>query len=254
MKIWIDEEELDFSRFQLFDCRNQMDDLEKSLAVYNQSHIETAVFVPGYPVLYDRHKPEEGRHPLPDMALFKTFLERYCNSKVPVAYDSEKGFMATRFFFLCDLLGVPCYILKQSFDAVTIAKEQGNLKVEDIEQLENDRQIEQPAIRQELIATREDVRNQVATLIDAREKKRFLGEAEPIDIHPGHIPGAINFPYKKVFEYQRPDTDDAIVYCGSGLSATPVYAALRAADKKVRLYPGSYSEWIFHYPEEIERG
>ena len=32
-------------------------------------------------------------------------------------------------------------------------------------------------------------------LIDAREKVRFLGRKEPID-KTGHIPGAINMPFK----------------------------------------------------------
>lgn len=254
MQVWIDEEELDYSKHQLFDCRNVMDDLEQSVAAYNEQHIEHAIFVPGYPVLYDKNKPEEGRHPLPDMALVKSFIDQYSAGRIPVAYDVAKGFMATRFFFLCDILDIKCLVLKQSYDESAIAKTSGNLQMADIQQLEALRNIEQPRINQDLIASREEVRHTTATLLDARANKRFLGEEEPIDVQPGRIPGAVNFPYEKVFDGQLPATEAAIVYCGSGLSATPVYAALRAADQKVKLYPGSYSEWIFHHPEEIERG
>ncbi|GGB05868.1 hypothetical protein ERX37_02720 [Macrococcus hajekii] len=254
MQVWIDEEELDYSKHQLFDCRNVMDDIEASLALYNKHHIEHAIFVPGYPVLYEHNKPEEGRHPLPNLALFKSFIEKYSQHTIPVAYDTDKGFMATRFFFLCDILGIPCLIMKQSYDKMTIAKSPGDMTMKDIEQLEALRSIEEPHINHGLIASRDEVRNTTATLIDARANKRFLGEEEPIDVQPGRIPGAVNFPYEKVFDNQLPDTEEAIVYCGSGLSATSVYTALRAAGKKVKLYPGSYSEWIFHHPEEIERG
>ena len=39
-------------------------------------------------------------------------------------------------------------------------------------------------------------------------------------------------------------TKECIVYCGSGMSATPLFCALLSLDEKVKVYAGSYSEWI----------
>ena len=40
------------------------------------------------------------------------------------------------------------------------------------------------------------INNQDYLLIDARENIRFIGKKEPIDKKAGHVPGAINMPFK----------------------------------------------------------
>ena len=80
------------------------------------------------------------------------------------------------------------------------------------------------------------------TLIDARAPERFRGEVEPVDPVAGHIPGARNVPSTSLLADDGgflPDADltrlfDSAdettgVYCGSGVTASVVLAALAAA-------------------------
>ena len=46
---------------------------------------------------------------------------------------------------------------------------------------------------------------------------------------------------------------EIIVYCGSGVTATPNYLALKEAGyEKVKLYVGSFSDWISYEDHKIE--
>jgi thiosulfate/3-mercaptopyruvate sulfurtransferase len=108
------------------------------------------------------------------------------------------------------------------------------------------------------------------TLIDSREPKRYLGLEEPIDKVAGHIPTAQNYFWKEVLDgngrWKSEDTlqecfggvhpeDEVIVYCGSGVTACPNVLALNEAGyKKVRLYAGSWSDWISYEENPIATG
>jgi len=99
-------------------------------------------------------------------------------------------------------------------------------------------------------------------VIDVRDADRFAGLTEPIDLIAGHIPGAINVPftenlatdgsflepdvlkekYKKIFGTHK--LADAIVHCGSGVTACHTLLALDYAGLAIpKLYVGSWSEW-----------
>ncbi|TDM13246.1 sulfurtransferase [Macrococcus lamae] len=266
MQVWMESKDLSAVHHQLFDCRNVMDDIEQSTALFNKGHIDGAVFVSGFPVLYNQNRPEEGRHPLPELSLFYTFVNYHTNGRTAVCYDQSEGFMATRFFFLCYLAGLPCLILKENYNQLELPKTVSELSpVHYLASISELPRIQPDHINKELLASRQEVRNSRQTndiLIDARAEQRYLGEVEPIDARPGRIPGAVNFPYQNVLnsggdfsELQHMVKDNpAIVYCGSGLSATPLFAALTSLNHPVKLYAGSYSEWLFHYPDDIERG
>jgi thiosulfate/3-mercaptopyruvate sulfurtransferase len=100
-------------------------------------------------------------------------------------------------------------------------------------------------------------------VLDARAEERFRGEVEPIDPVAGHIPGARSAPWSENLDastgrFLEPDElrelyarrgvrsgDDAIVYCGSGLTASLDLFAMRVAGfSDGRLYGGSWSGWI----------
>jgi thiosulfate/3-mercaptopyruvate sulfurtransferase len=121
---------------------------------------------------------------------------------------------------------------------------------------------------------------QQVVLIDSREHRRYLGLEEPIDATAGHIPGAVNYFWKDVLqqdgsfknkeqlqqhfaelieivnstESNSYDTP-IIVYCGSGVSACPNVMALKTAGfRNVKLYAGSWSDWISYEENAVATG
>ena len=100
-----------------------------------------------------------------------------------------------------------------------------------------------------------------AKLLDTRSIEEFRGEVE-IDQRPGHIPGAIHLAWSELTAKDGrliinadelheslssvgiSQDDDIIAYCRSGLRAAVPYMALKHAGYNVRLYDGSYAEWM----------
>jgi thiosulfate/3-mercaptopyruvate sulfurtransferase len=98
-------------------------------------------------------------------------------------------------------------------------------------------------------------------VLDARAAERYRGEAEPIDPRAGHVPGARNAPWtdnvtadpvpllrpaaelRRRYEALGAGSGDAIVYCGSGVTACHDLLALHLAGLRGTLYAGSWSEW-----------
>ena len=98
-------------------------------------------------------------------------------------------------------------------------------------------------------------------VLDSRSAEEFRGEAG-MDHRPGHIPGAVHLPHSEVagrdgrllvddaLLHERLSAagiapgDRAIVYCRSGVRASLTYLAMRRAGYDVRLYDGSYAEWM----------
>jgi thiosulfate/3-mercaptopyruvate sulfurtransferase len=97
-------------------------------------------------------------------------------------------------------------------------------------------------------------------VVDARSPDRFRGENETLDPVGGHIPGAKNRFFKdnlqadgrfKPADRLRAEWGallssprDAVMQCGSGVTACHNLLALEAAGMPgAALYPGSWSEW-----------
>lgn len=99
-----------------------------------------------------------------------------------------------------------------------------------------------------------------STLIDSRAYERYSGEVEPKYKKAGHIPGAVNYHSKQVFDASGKwksaadlkqhfssleNKTEIIVSCGSGNSACLNAVALKEAGfQNVKLFPGGFSEWI----------
>ncbi|AIQ29656.1 3-mercaptopyruvate sulfurtransferase [Paenibacillus sp. FSL P4-0081] len=107
-------------------------------------------------------------------------------------------------------------------------------------------------------------------LIDSRANDRYQGMNETLDPVGGHIPGAVNYFWKETQNaggsFKSADelaehfagmdkNAEIIVYCGSGVTACPNVLALeKAGFKKVRLYAGSWSDWISYEENPVATG
>jgi len=99
-------------------------------------------------------------------------------------------------------------------------------------------------------------------VIDVREKSRYNGEIETMDLIAGHIPGAINIPYTSNLDksglflspeelkihyqnvFREKKAGNIIIHCGSGVTACFTLLAIAYAGLKIpKLYVGSWSEW-----------
>ncbi len=109
-------------------------------------------------------------------------------------------------------------------------------------------------------------------VVDVRDRERYLGNQEPIDLIAGHIPGAINIPFAGNLDergfFRSPEElrakyseafanvplENVTVHCGSGVTACHTLLALAQAGMEIpALYVGSWSEWSRN-PREIATG
>jgi thiosulfate/3-mercaptopyruvate sulfurtransferase len=98
--------------------------------------------------------------------------------------------------------------------------------------------------------------------VDVRDKERYDGITEPIDLIAGHIPGAVNIPFTENLDenglFLKPielrnkyetifgeiNNENIVIHCGSGVTACHTLLALDYAEMgTAKLYVGSWSEW-----------
>ncbi|GIQ70262.1 sulfurtransferase [Xylanibacillus composti] len=210
-----------------------------------------------------------GRHPLPSPeALIATFSQAGISTDTRVvAYDDQGGAMATRLWWLLHYMGHDrVYVLDgglAGWKQEGFPIEEGNPAVVIPARFEGNPQPEWLASMPEVQAAAAQAlagEQTETVLLDSREHKRFLGEEEPIDPVAGHIPGALHYFWKDNLNergqwrsvqeledrfHALPKDREIIVYCGSGVTACPNVLALKQAGfERVRLYAGSWSDWI----------
>ena len=110
---------------------------------------------------------------------------------------------------------------------------------------------------------------EVHTLVDVRAAERYSGQHEPIDPVAGHIPGAVNLPATANLQAdgrflppaeiarlyaEAGGREDAVLYCGSGITASHSLLALESAGLTAAIYPGSWSDWISDPSRPIATG
>lgn len=258
---------------RIIDCTYKLGEPEAGRAQYEQGHIPGAVYFDLEKNLSGAVETHGGRHPLPKQDQLKKMLEEsgICNDSILIAYDSKEGAYASRFWWLLKYLGhEKVYILNGGFEAW---KKAGYPIEHEIPNY--DKTVFAISVNKDILASYEEVKDIVlnrdrdSVLIDSREQKRYLGIEEPIDRIAGHIPSAINKPWMEGLEngFFKPKTEQEnrfadiakdqpiIVYCGSGVTATPNYIALKEAGySNVRLYAGSYSDWVSYEENPVEKG
>jgi len=248
------------------DCRSNLANPEEGRESYERDHIEGAFFLDMNRDLSGPVREHGGRHPLPDLGeLSLRFGAIGIGAGVKVvAYDDQGGCYAARLWWLLQLLNhKEAYILDNGYSRW---KSSGLPVSSDIPQPEA-RQFA-PKVQRHLLASIDEVRDKLGkpgtVLVDSRDINRYLGLEETIDPVAGHIPGARNFFWKKALDENGAwrsaaeqaerfaslnKDDEIIVYCGSGVTACPNVLSLQAAGfPKVKLYSGSWSDWV-SYPE-----
>lgn len=271
------EKQLDDDNLIIFDCRFSLDKPEYGQQAYQQGHIPHAQFLDlekdlANPVI----KGVTSRHPLPDPDKLAGLLAQ-CGlnqtSKI-VIYDDGAAAYATKLWWTLIWLGRQenIFILNGGYQAwlaedLPVSQHAEKRAVGDFK-AQVDTTLLVSANR--LLAQLDDP---ALSLFDARSLPRFKGEVEPMDPVAGHIPRAQCANYTENFAADgrflpvdklkqrfshligtRP-ASHIIAYCGSGVSATAnIFALCLAGYPLVRLYAGSWSEWITDPSRPIAKG
>lgn len=254
----------------IIDVRFDLVDSTVGEKAYKESHLPQAHYLHIEHDLSGEIKQHGGNHPLPNIdTLTKTFSDiGVSHEKTVVFYDKANDMFAPRAWWLLHYLGHEnCYVLNGGFKRWI---EKGYPITSHIP--DKKRATFQSQINEHLVINIDGVKERVGKngtyLIDSRARERYLGKVEPLYHKAGHIPGAINYFWADVLNseglWKKEDElvkhfnrlhkeDEIIVSCGSGISACPNFLALKMVGfKNVKLYPGSYSDWISYEENEIE--
>lgn len=245
------------------DCRHSLADHAAGRRAYEQGHIPGAFFADVERDLSGERNGKNGRHPLPRDEDFAAFLRNLGVREETqiVAYDAGNDMFAARLWYMLRLIGHDAAaVLDGGFAAWTAA----GYPVETAIPAPPGNGTIAPRTREELRVSSSDVLRALEsgefTLLDARGADRFAGENETMDPVAGHIPGAVNRPFRENFDERGHFKSAAqlrsefaalnlppqrIVHqCGSGVSAAVNMLAMEVAGQHgTRLYPGSWSEW-----------
>ncbi len=255
--------ELNPSEIILVDARAGANAFE----VYQNEHLKGARFVDLNRDLASipENPANGGRHPLPSPDAFSRTISSLGISPLShiVVYDDKNGSnFAARFWWMMRAAGhekiqvlnggyqtaiqagFPISPGIETFEKTSYSFHEWKLPLADIEEVEKARKNDQNIV------------------IDVRDKNRFDGLTEPLDLIAGHIPEAVNVPltenldenglfksadelaekYKAILAGKKPE--NTIVHCGSGVTACHTLLAMDYAGIPIpKLYIGSWSEW-----------
>jgi thiosulfate/3-mercaptopyruvate sulfurtransferase len=260
----------------IVDCRFSLDNTGRGQRDYLESHIPGAAYAHlDHDLAGPKVPGKTGRHPLPDIRTFAETASSWgIDGRTQVfVYDDSGGAMAARLWWLLQWAGHPNTAL---LDGGWQAWCKSGLPIRGGPEYRIARRFE-PTEVQSALATIEQVQEAAGDsrflLLDARSGPRYRGEAEPIDVVAGHIPGAVSSPFeenltpegtflspqllRKRFErlLKSIPTCNVICYCGSGVTAAHNLLAISYAGLGMaRLYPGSWSEWIVDPARPIASG
>ncbi|MGM8365439.1 sulfurtransferase [Virgibacillus sp. W0181] len=267
LKDKLNEEKADIA---VLDVRFNMGDPEAGRQAYLKSHIPEAFFLDIDTDLSGKVEKHGGNHPLPNM---DTLAEKLGSIGIDknttiVIYDGGSDMFAARAWWILHYMGhEDVYVLEGGWKSWLAA---GN-EVTDVLP-ERTQKVFHPNVRKESAVHMEDVREKMreksAILLDSRSADRYAGRTEPLYTKAGHIPGAKNYFWKNVLHSEGnwkskeqledyfsdlPKDEEIIVSCGSGISACPNILGLKMAGyTNVKLYPGSFSDWISYDENDLE--
>ncbi|MBU3752220.1 MAG: sulfurtransferase [Mycobacterium sp.] len=244
----------------ILDVRWQLDQPDGYTA-YLAGHLPGAVYVSLEDELSDHSRAGLGRHPLPTGAAIEAAARRWGigRDQPVVVYDDWNRAGSSRAWWVLTAAGLADVRILDGGLSNWVAAG-GALQSGPVHPPAGDVTVEhhdlylggRPTLTADEVAA-----GAATTLLDARAPERFRGEVEPMDPRAGHIPGARNLPSPAVLDDDgrfRPEADlnriaaglapgPVGVYCGSGVTAAVVLAALATAGIEASLFPGSWSQW-----------
>lgn len=258
---------IDNKKTLIFDVRYELGNEDYGLEEYKKGHIPGAIYIPMEEILTGEVKKHGGRHPLPKLDDFANNMNNYGvdDSKTIVVYDDGELAMAGRLWWMLKYIGKKeVFILR---GGISRWKEKGyRLSVEETKISKGDKL--SLNINDNMVADIQDVRKAIddkeAVIVDSRTSDRYMGEVEPIDKIPGHIPTAVNYPWKELVENfsdldlekiethyrELKDFKKTIIHCGSGITGTVNIMFMNEIGLQPVLYIGGYSDWV-SYDENI---
>ncbi|WP_342509950.1 sulfurtransferase [Sporosarcina sp. FSL K6-2383] len=261
-KVFVSVKDVDYKTAKWIDTRFFLQDVQEGQQKYGQSHVSGAVYWDLERDMSDMTKTA-GRHPMPEKEALTNLFRKSGLSldDLIVIYDDGGSPFAARAWWLLQYAGFKHAVISlEGFEAI----KQAGISVDGVVPKTVETAVS-PAWDEGIYASRQLIEETVAgetsiVLLDARSAERYRGEKEPIDPIAGRIPGALNFDWellKKEGIYNMDETVKAqlsqivapvqqvAVYCGSGVTAAALYAMLKHNGfDNVRLYVGSYSDWI----------
>lgn len=258
-------------RLVLLDCRFDLNDREYGEKEYKKSHIKGAYYVDLEKDLTGNKKEHGGRHPLPEI---DKFIERMQslginNNSIIVIYDDGDLPAASRLWWMLKYIGMDrVYVLESGFNQW---KKKGLETTDEIPMVRSNGKLDiniQSHMICDIKAVKESMGNKNAVIIDSRAKDRYLGIVEPIDKRGGHIPGALNYFWKDIFNDNKiknekelrlkfkelSEYEKIIIHCGSGITACPNIIAMDEIGIKPVLYLGGWSDWVSYDENQAIKG
>ena len=225
----------------------------RSAMRYLMGHLRGAVNVP-----FKKLQGPDGRLGPPEQLAAAFGDVGLGDGVTPVLYDHQDGRNAAMAAWVLEYLGrTDVHVMDLLFDAW---KEQGREVL--YRPFPTEPKPFQPRLNPSVRTTLNDVASPGATvLLDTRSPEEFRGETD-MDHRPGHIPGAVNVPHSEMAGAEgklliEPDLlrerlaaagitprDSVVAYCRSGVRASLAYLSMQQAGYTVRLYDGSYAEWM----------
>ena len=257
----------------ILDARHDLADAHAGHRAYQQQHIPGAVFISGDEVVSGPKTGSNGRHPLPDPAVFAVAMREagLTPERQVVVYDGGNGMFASRVWWMLRWIGHPSVAILDGGWAQWLAsgaavecgsgasvpvKGSHTTPAASFHGMFGMPSVDVNFVEQQLGAPE-------WLMLDARSAERYRGEVEPIDPIAGHIPGALNRPNTLNVQdgsgcFKSPqqlaaefhsvlnghDPSKVIHQCGSGISACHNLFAMELAGLTgSALYAGSWSEW-----------
>ena len=268
----------------LVDCRFKLDDVAWGEREWKSGHIPGAAYAHLDRDLSGPKTGTNGRHPLPDVDVLSGTFGRLgiTSGKQVVAYDQDSGMFASRLWWLLRWLGHEAVAVLDGGFAKWVGE--GRPVSVDAEPRDDTTRTTRaskaafhPAMRGDMTIGIGDVsalaHDADWRLLDARAPERYRGEVEPMDPVAGHIPGAASYFFQRNIDergtFRTPEDLRArfapyingiepahvVCYCGSGVQACHNLLALEHAGVSgVKLYPGSWSEWVSDRSRPVETG